>query len=127
VILMVINQTDKKSKITGKWKPFELAEYTRGDKLKVTKNPQTMAEIEFFEDNTVLWGPWGARKWIILNDGRIKIDFGGLGSSRVLLGSLQGDTLSLTMPGEKGVMKYKRFNAYCLSSENVMPEVFTQA
>lgn len=100
--------TGQKSKIIGKWKPVEVAEYTLGGKKKITKNPQSEAEFEFFKDNTVLMSKMGSGKWIILDDGRIKIDFGVLGSTMVMFGSFQGDILTITIPGEKGYIKLEK-------------------
>ena len=60
-------------------------------------------EIEFFNDKSVML-PSGKGTWKILEDGRLQIDVPGI----VMLGSLEGNMLTITMPNNQGKIIFKK-------------------
>ncbi len=59
--------------------------------------------IEFFPDKTVSL-PAGKGTWTILGDGRVEIEI----RKTRMFGSIQEDTLTITMADETGVLYFKR-------------------
>jgi hypothetical protein len=83
--------------IKGKWLAVERVPGIPG------RSGQVGFMIEFFSDNTVML-PSGKRNWTILKDGRLQIDIPGM----TMLGSLEGDILTITMPDEQGKVIFKK-------------------
>jgi hypothetical protein len=102
-ILFSSGFTYQESKVIGKWKPIGGVGYNMGGE-KIIRRPQDIGEIEFFKDNTGLF-PWGAAKWNILDDGRIKITEP---TSGFLFGTIQGDTLTIFDAHGKGYIQFKK-------------------
>ncbi|MCK9374680.1 MAG: hypothetical protein M0P73_00870 [Syntrophobacterales bacterium] len=83
--------------LEGKWVAVKKEAYTLG-------GGQTIGfVIEFFNDKTVML-PSGKGTWTILKDGRVQIEVPGI----VMLGSLEGDTLTITMPKNQGKVIFKK-------------------
>ena len=85
--------------VQGKWVAVKKEAYTLGGGQMVG------FAIEFFNDNTVML-PVGKATWKFLDDGRLQIDVPGTGI--VMLGSLEGDVLTITMPKDQGKVIFKK-------------------
>jgi hypothetical protein len=83
--------------VSGKWVAIKKESYTYGG------GQQVGFVIEFKTDYTAML-PFGEGTWTILKDGNLKIDIAGM----TMLGSLQGDILTITMPDQKGKVIFKR-------------------
>ena len=83
--------------VQGKWVAVKKEAYTLGGGDTVG------FAIEFFNDKSVML-PSGKGTWKILEDGRLQIDVPGI----VMLGSLEGDMLTITMPNNQGKVIFKK-------------------
>lgn len=71
----------------------------------------TSDTIEFFEDQTCIINEEGSAlsgKWILLQDGRVKIEFSLIGVPTVFIGPLSGDVLRLQQPSSIWVTRWVR-------------------
>jgi hypothetical protein len=61
--------------------------------------------LEFFKDNT--WKMMDSTgKWVVLDDGRIKMDYTSFGMTQAFFAKISGNKLSLEMAGKKfGLVK----------------------
>ena len=83
--------------VTGKWIAIKKESYALGG------GQQVGFVIEFKSDYTVML-PYGKATWTILKDGSLKIDL----PEMTMLGSLQENILTITMPDQKGKVIFKR-------------------
>lgn len=107
IIALFLACTDQNSRIFGKWEFIESVSYLEGQN-EVTKNPSGWPKLlEFCQDHTVVNSMQSLGKWIILDDGRIKIT-NPVGM--VFFASIQGDTLTISVLGGKAYVKYKKID-----------------
>jgi hypothetical protein len=98
------------SVIWGKWQKFEIGGYNSEGKSiakEVTEVPDDLPPLEFFRDNTLEVGGIGGN-WTILQDGRIKMDFGLAGMYITCFGSIENDILIISSDEEYS--KYYKIN-----------------
>lgn len=93
---LLIGCASKESRISGQW-------HEKGSRNK-------SEYIEFFSDKTVTLATQGMSyqgTWSILDDGRVKADVTILWAKQVILGDLNGNTLTLDISGHKGTFEKK--------------------
>lgn len=86
-----------KEDVKGNWVAIRKEAFTLGS------GDQLGFVMEIIGDNTVLL-PSGKGKWTLLNDGRLKIEMPNM----TMIGSLNGDILTITMPDEQGKVIFKK-------------------
>jgi hypothetical protein len=91
IILSGVNCGDSKSKIIGKWEN--------------NSDPNKISILELLSDNTYVMSLVGKKnstvsgKWTILDDKRLKLETTTLGTSLIMLGSINGDDLRISHEG----------------------------
>ena len=114
-VLLFSGCSDSNAQYLGKWKLLELVEYLDGGQKRVTKAPNTSGgELEFLKNKTVsvtgIAGVGGGSgKWTVLEDGRAKIVIGHR-RRIVMFGSIKGDTLTITVSGQRIAGIFKNLN-----------------